>query len=586
MAYRISSSRRKALQLLSAGGVGAFAASLPDRSGHASAVRRASCLGNDVVTFGADPTATRDSTAAFFAAMNALPTGVGIVCIPAGRYRIDGAPLKPTKGVSFIGAGGAPRSGETIGGVVQAGSATTLIMPSNSNGFVIDEAQVRIANLAIIRTRASGGPDWAMRGIYARRPFYAENLYLLRWERGIDLDGRPPHNVNGFRIENIFAEDCYWATYTRGHDAQGGRFQHIYAFQCEAGIYDSSTGGNGYADCYVEHALTATSVPYYIDNQSQLRNCRCESRHAAQIARDAQVIGGSYNVNPRPAPDLQGIVGIPARIVSAPFAASGFSGGEQITIKIDRLDTTGPETETQTVTFQSSDQTPAQVAVRINLAFPGPPLVATVDVFDNRLILQGRRPARSGLIEIAEVGTGNVLPSIGFPVPTPGGEVLRRKNDGRHRTQIITAGEVSGLEFRAASGPGGRYGNTEQIQVGIAPRGDVAMRWQARGDDPDSHEHSIIRDRTLKTRRWALARASNTGFKSLAFTHEDDELGADQVLSYRGFWLYKDVRSPAVLLSNGAPGAAQGRDGDFAWDMSTNPPTRYQKSAGVWSVVR
>jgi hypothetical protein len=49
----------------------------------------------------------------------------------------------------------------------------------------------------------------------------------------------------------------------------------------------------------------------------------------------------------------------------------------------------------------------------------------------------------------------------------------------------------------------------------------------------------------------------------------DDELGADQVLSYRGFWLHRDHTRPAVPLSNGAPDAKQGRPGDIARDMGT-----------------
>ncbi|AJT69922.1 hypothetical protein T261_8329 [Streptomyces lydicus] len=67
-------------------------------------------------------------------------------------------------------------------------------------------------------------------------------LYLLNWQRGIDLDGRTTHPehpeipnpfaTNDSYVSRIFAEDCFWATYTHGQDAQACHFEHILALTC------------------------------------------------------------------------------------------------------------------------------------------------------------------------------------------------------------------------------------------------------------------------------------------------------------------------------------------------------------------
>ena len=123
------------------------------------------------------------------------------------------------------------------------------------------------------------------------------------------------------------------------------------------------------------------------------------------------------------------------------------------------------------------------------------------------------------------------------------------------------------------------------MEVRLAPQGDIAMLWQARGDTGDNHEYALlrIRDRNPGSpkQRWGFARASLPSLATLAFTHELDEMGGDQLLAYRGLWLYGN---PAVLLSNGAPATTQGRLGDYAWDMSQNPPARYEKMAEGWTL--
>ena len=56
------------------------------------------------------PRRGRDTARAFNDAIKALPDPGGIVCIPAGRYRIDGRPLIPDRYVAFKGPGGMKRS--------------------------------------------------------------------------------------------------------------------------------------------------------------------------------------------------------------------------------------------------------------------------------------------------------------------------------------------------------------------------------------------------------------------------------------------------------------------------------------------
>jgi hypothetical protein len=114
----------------------------------------------------------------------------------------------------------------------------------------------RFENFAVIRRRGPGAnaPRFAQRGIHAQSRIWADGLYLVNWMRGIDLDGRTTHPehpdinlpcaVNQSDVARIFAEDCFWATYTHGADAQACHFEHIMTLICGAGIYDSSPGGN------------------------------------------------------------------------------------------------------------------------------------------------------------------------------------------------------------------------------------------------------------------------------------------------------------------------------------------------------
>lgn len=81
----------------------------------------------------------------------------------------------------------------------------------------------------------------------------------------------------------------------------------------------------------------------------------------------------------------------------------------------------------------------------------------------------------------------------------------------------------------------------------------------------------------------AIAEAINAGdtYAYLAFTGAHDEMGNNQTLSYKGLWL---SGTPAVLLINRRPDNNVGRDNDYAWDMSANPPQRYVKQMGEWQI--
>ena len=82
----------------------------------------------DVVEdFGADLTGGSDSTAAFVAAIDAVTRRAGgIIDIPAGLFRIDGAPLRVRTAVHFRGAGDIVRSFAPGNPHFTGGSQTTL----------------------------------------------------------------------------------------------------------------------------------------------------------------------------------------------------------------------------------------------------------------------------------------------------------------------------------------------------------------------------------------------------------------------------------------------------------------------------
>jgi hypothetical protein len=559
------------------------------------------CCGQNVLDHhGADPTGATDSTEAFLRAIAALGIRGGIVTIPAGRYRIDGAPIRVHTPVSFRGASGMMRTGDW-NRVGFQGSITTLVFPSDRDGFVVepDAVSVGFANLALVRDVPDrNARDFARRGIHAKRPIYVDSLYLVNWERGIDLDGRKDHpdqpqdpaeyNVNGSEVERITAENCFWGTYTQGWDAGNCHFLHVYCLSCNAGIFDSSQAGNGYVNCYVEGLAGDTEPPYYMDNQSVLVNCRCESALPPQLGQSVQAIGGALTVEISQAvkdrlgiPAITGfryINGVPALIVSEPFANSGFIGGEQIEVTVDEVD--GVDGEMRVVTFARADQSPAQVADRINAAFPADlPRVASANGFDSRVRIEGWRGHGSGNVKVT--GAPTVLAQIGFPAAA--GKSAGAGGVGH----LLSQPEILNSIFLGYSGPGGAFGTSQTVQVQVAHRGDVAFLWQSLGADGDEHELSLIRlrDANAGTRRWGFARASAEMLTSLAITMDGDPLGADQVVMYHGVWLQNSSSQPAVLLCNGEPAITQGRPGDIAWDMAAKPPTRYVRGAGGWSAA-
>ncbi|MEU9040772.1 MULTISPECIES: glycosyl hydrolase family 28-related protein [unclassified Kitasatospora] len=564
-------------------------------------------MSENVLAHGADATGTTDSTTAFRKAIDALGKRGGIVEIPVGRYRIDQAPIEVTTPVHFRGDGGMVRTAVDEGGVNVPGSVTTLLFPPDQDGFVVvapSSANAHFEGLALIRTRASGpAPErFARRGIHAENRIWAESLYLLNWERGIDLDGRTNHPAepdhitafatNDSYVSRIFAEDCFWATYAHGQDAQASHFEHIVTLSCEAGIYDSSLAGNGYVDCYVDGGFS--EPPYYMDtNQSVLLNCRCESDLPPQLGPGVTVVGGGFNVGGLPAQvakalgvtgaPFRQINGVPARHEGAPFpgGTANFAAGEQIVVTVDGV--------ARTVAFAAGAFTPRQVAERINAAFAdlALPRVATGYGFDNSLTVEGWRGHVTGTVTVT--GDPATLAKIGFPAPSP--------TNGLNYGQLLSAPETAHVTFRAHSGlksdgtPGiNEPGFEEQLEVVMAYDGIRPMFWQARGDTGDAHEFGILRDVGKGVRRWAFTRASLPSLISLGFTMPQDSLGADQVVAYDGLWI-QAPRGRRILLCSGVPNASQGTledtqpptpPHDFAWDLAAGPPKRYVRMVTGW----
>ncbi|MFE5402639.1 glycosyl hydrolase family 28-related protein [Streptomyces sp. NPDC056580] len=569
-------------------------------------------MSENVLDHGADASGTADSTAAFVKAIDALGKRGGIVDIPVGRYRIDQAPIRVTTPVHFRGDGGMVRT--AVGAGRPQGSVTTLIFPPDRDGFIVvapSGANAHFEGFALVRTKSDGSPQQrcARRGIYAQSRIWAESLYLVNWQRGIDLDGRKTHpdfpdvrepfSVDQSQVSRIFAEECFWATYTHGLDAQGCHFEHIITLSCEAGIYESSQGGNGYVDCYVDGGLT--EPPYYIDdNQSVLLNCRCESRLPPQIGPNVQVVGGAFGVGelPKQVAAALGVVqtppggpsspfrminGLPARHEGAPFpgGTATFVDGERIDVTIDGVK--------RTIEFTAGVFTPAQVAEKINAGFVNLklPRVATANGFANQLTVEGWRGHNTGTVAVD--GASATLAKIGFPAAAP--------TPGKQFGQLLSAPQSSHVVFRGYSGlksdgtPGANaFGTDQQVEVFMAPDGIRPIFWQARGDNGDAHEFGILRDVRKDAHRWAFARASSPSLIPLAFTVPPDSLGADQAVAYRGIWL-QGSSGRRILLSSGVPSNSQGTledtqpptvPHDFAWDMAASPPKRYTRTVTGW----
>ncbi|MFD7306335.1 hypothetical protein ACFV83_36410 [Streptomyces pharetrae] len=479
-----------------------------------------------------------------------------------------------------------------------SGSTTTLVFPSDRDGFVV-LAESRFAHFegfALVRRIASGpnAERFAWRGIHAQRPIWAENLALLNWQRGIDLDGRATHpehpeipdtfNADYSQVSRIFAEHCFWATYAHGPGAQGCHFEHVVAVDCEAGIFDGSQSGNGYVDCYV-FSGGKTEPPYYMKNQSVLMNCHCESPLPPQLHQDTTSIGSSFNVGTLPpnvakalnvtGGDFLQINGTPAKQAGKPFPApvASFAGSEKVAVTVDGMQ--------RVVTFADGSFTPHQVAAQINAAFAdlGLPRVATANGFINSITIEGWRGHKGSL---SVEGSAETLTKIGFPaVP----------QDAYRPCLLLSSKESANVTFRGYSGPGpDSVGTDHQLSVTMARDGLRPMYWQAFGKDGDHDEFGVQRAFRDGVRRWTFTRAHDTDNATLSFTMPKDplgpadSLGGDQLLANQGVWL---GRGPVrVLLCSGTPKKGQGAfprsPQDVAWDMSANPPKRYVRKADGW----
>ncbi|CAM5270558.1 hypothetical protein SGLAM104S_02594 [Streptomyces glaucescens] len=359
-----------------------------------------------------------------------------------------------------------------------SGSTTTLVFPSDRDGFVV-LAESRFAHFegfALVRRIASGpnAERFAWRGIHAQRPIWAENLALLNWQRGIDLDGRATHpehpeipdtfNADYSHVSRIFAEHCFWATYAHGPGAQGCHFEHVVAVDCEAGIFDGSQSGNGYVDCYV-FSGGKTEPPYYMKNQSVLMNCHCESPLPPQLHQDTTSIGSSFNVGTLPpnvakalnvtGGDFLQINGTPAKQAGKPFPApvASFAGSEKVAVTVDGMQ--------RVVTFADGSFTPHQVAAQINAAFADlGPSRGYCEGFINSITIEGWRGHKGSL---SVEGSAETLTKIGFPaVP----------QDAYRPCLLLSSKESANVTFRGYSGPGpDSVGTDHQLSVTMARDG-------------------------------------------------------------------------------------------------------------------
>ncbi len=96
------------------------------------------------------------------------------------------------------------------------------------------------------------------------------------------------------------------------------------------------------------------------------------------------------------------VTGIAAQIVGAPFAASGYVGGEQISIAVDG----GPAI---VITFADPDETPAEVAARINATLG----YGAADGSGGNLVLTGIVEGTAGSLDVQEL-TAGALAAIGL----------------------------------------------------------------------------------------------------------------------------------------------------------------------------
>ncbi len=98
----------------------------------------------NVLDYGATPGAA-DSTAAFQQAINSLPTGGGVVYVPAGDYSITSGPLLPVSGLTLLGDGRLNTS-------INATGAPLIDATNNSSANSLDT--VEIGHLALSATNA------------------------------------------------------------------------------------------------------------------------------------------------------------------------------------------------------------------------------------------------------------------------------------------------------------------------------------------------------------------------------------------------------------------------------------------------
>lgn len=153
---------------------------------------------NVVNDFGADPTGVFDSTQAFQDAINALPSGGGVIYVPAGTYNCNTGGLTPATGMHLIGAGYEATVITIVGG--GSGHLWNLDPPGYDD-------TTHVENLLItgIQIRATGADIfWGMNIV---RSWFIGNYFVRNSGANAILNSSSSTGTHGMG----YMAECHWS---------------------------------------------------------------------------------------------------------------------------------------------------------------------------------------------------------------------------------------------------------------------------------------------------------------------------------------------------------------------------------------
>lgn len=264
----------------------------------------------NVLDFGADPTGTNDSLAAFEAAIASFPNnaefapynGGNTIIVPQGKYKLS-AQLNIERSIILSGVT-TPDGNAWTGSILEFPTGTTGIRiydyRTAPNGT--DAGGTTIENLVIKTTRGSAAQEPNCHGVYSNTRFTIRNCVVtLFGDTGVYIEatsgGSPNGNANNWRIDNVrSAENGYDGFNCDGADVNAGVAIRL---DCSSnlrwGIFDSSFLGNTYVGC---HTSTNGTGAYRTDNanaRNVLVGCYSESgQGASELVTPTLVLGGIH----------------------------------------------------------------------------------------------------------------------------------------------------------------------------------------------------------------------------------------------------------------------------------------------------